>query len=126
MLLYEVGYDQKIHDKEVKEIRDLKLESISDIIKCLRLAYYKMYKVKPIDINDGMCDDFAVDICDIIKGAKRHWDDEKDPELFGGIHCFIEYKSYFYDAECPQGVNHWLNLPYYKRYLEDMDHGPNY
>ena len=81
----------------------------------------------PYEINNGLCSDFCNDVCDHLGG-------ENFPIIYGvDIHAMKDYYRYFecefdvahvalfcesegdtgrfYDAECIEGVDHWLDLP---------------
>jgi hypothetical protein len=81
------------------------------------------------DINNGSCDRWggefmlalreagikpvgveAQDICD--EG------EDEDDRLAGfdlPCHCFVQVEDKYYDAETPQGVDSWTDLPYFQR-----------
>ena len=75
------------------------------------------------DINCGYCEIWAENV----RGVNKWWpkSDKKhtvealtdDCLRFGG-HVFIRFKGRFYDAECPQGVKSWKQLPLIKKYLK--------
>jgi len=59
----------------------------------------------PFDINDGRCDEFADRVCELVPDAGV-WD--------LGIehgHVCIKWNGRYYDAEEPEGVRHWRQLP---------------
>ena len=81
----------------------------------------------PYEINNGLCSEFCYDVCDRLGG-------ENLPVIYGvDIHAMKDYYRYFegesdvshvalycesegdagrfYDAECIEGVDHWLDLP---------------
>jgi len=85
------------------------------------LQTLKKWNTDPYLINSGNCDSFAQDVCDKVNDAEMIWSDiharliPSKIENDVGSHCFIRYHRKYYDAECPQGVNHPLQLPFYNR-----------
>ena len=83
--------------------------------------------LKPEEINDGFCNDFAEDIKSKFPEAEILWgDDIPDEEWkldeewmshFAPYHCFVRYNGLYYDAETPYGVEDPKEIPYYKRDL---------
>ena len=74
----------------------------------------KDWDMTPDQINGGNCDNFAGDVTRLLGEGEPIWDDELTGEEWGS-HCFIKYKNRYYDAECPQGVNNWQDLPLFAR-----------
>lgn len=65
------------------------------------------------DINDGRCHAVAAEVYTRLgkpSGMKLCVD--RKP---GGRHYWIEYEGEFYDAERPEGVSEWRELPYWRR-----------
>lgn len=67
------------------------------------------------DINAGHCGVFGKDLCSILPGATRHWNYELDQCAPGGDHCFVRWQNRWYDAEAPEGVDDWRDLPFFQR-----------
>ncbi len=65
----------------------------------------KEFSEHPYDINDGRCDEFAEVVIERVPGAVF-----RDLGLEWG-HCVIEFDGRYYDAEEPEGVLHWRQLP---------------
>jgi hypothetical protein len=70
----------------------------------------------PIEINRGGC----ADIADIVWRMTKHVADVEitsDEDEDGGeyTHTFLKYDGRFFDAECPDGVDDWRDLPIYAR-----------
>lgn len=57
-------------------------------------------------INQGMCAVLARRVADIFPRAVI---------LQGTGHWFLRYSRKFYDAEAPEGVRHFHELPFYRR-----------
>jgi hypothetical protein len=67
---------------------------------------------EPSDINDGFCFFFAEHVRYKIPEAKNFW--ASDRTYVPMEHCIIEYNGRYYDAECIEGVDDWLDLPIYR------------
>lgn len=72
----------------------------------------------PYDVNNGYCEEWAEIVAANLPGAEPvdpgNFSGDADDSLEAG-HVFILYQGKFYDAEAPQGVSHWLELPYFTR-----------
>lgn len=42
----------------------------------------------------------------------------KTVNLIQGYHCWIQFNGKHYDAECPDGVVNFFELPFFRRWLE--------
>lgn len=62
------------------------------------------------DINSGLCFEWATMVFDELQGSKI-----AGQNIRGCGHCWVEYKGLCYDAEVPNGVCSWLDLPFWKR-----------
>ena len=118
-LLYELVCDKELHNKAISHI---KFEgSVSKVIRQLVEVWYNLHFLEATEINDGTCEDFARDVCGIIPGTSVNWDDvypEIEHKKFGishGIHAFVYYEEKYYDAEAPDGVDNWWELPLFTR-----------
>jgi hypothetical protein len=75
--------------------------------------------------NTGFCDIFAEKFREEYPGAELWGTEWGLGYTFG--HVWVKYGNKFYDAETPQGVTDWKQLPYiqkvldlYKKYPEDV------
>ena len=75
-------------------------------------AELREWPESPREINSGNCDSFAMAFVLRLGGYKDGLQDNAtpDPSDYAG-HCWIEYEGRCYDAECPQGVDTWKELP---------------
>lgn len=89
------------------------------------------YVANTQEINCGFCVDFANDVvrslgynpkqalhkiyksCYIMCPEDFHIVDRLP------VHWWVWYKGLHYDAEVPNGVKHWLDLPFYQRIYHD-------
>lgn len=75
----------------------------------------------PEDINNGSCDAFARTVERDFPGARAAWDYQLDRTKDSGFYCchmLVEYEGRYYDAERPDGVEDWKDLPYFVRERE--------
>jgi hypothetical protein len=61
--------------------------------------------------NDGFCDIFAEKFREEYPGAEL-WQTSASTSPWGFGHTWVKYKDKFYDAETPNGVKDWRDLPY--------------
>lgn len=99
---------------EVQALKALNL-SITDAINALVEVYADIHSLNPYSINCGCCEEFANDLSEIVFNAIPTWGDEltdpgDDVDLYGD-HCFVEYDGKYYDAECPEGVEDFRQIP---------------
>jgi len=64
--------------------------------------------------NDGFCDIFAEKFREEYPGAEL-WQTSASTSPWGFGHSWVKYKNKFYDAETPNGVKDWKDLPYIQR-----------
>lgn len=97
-------------------------------------AEYAQSGYNPIDINSGLCDQFANEIAEIgfhncvaVWGndlSIEYWSEnlwvycDDGLEHFANIHCFIMYNGKFYDSETPQGCDYPDQLLCYQRNMD--------
>lgn len=74
------------------------------ISKAIRQVVQEI-NLRPFDINDGLCEEFAAQIK--IKVPQAH---SMDLGINYG-HICVKYMGKYYDAEEPEGVKHWKQLP---------------
>lgn len=77
---------------------------------------YSKDHITPSHINNGYCADFATVIWEEFQ---HHCSVEilNNEDLTGEeyLHTFMKYGGLFYDAEAPNGVSDWRDLPFFKR-----------
>jgi hypothetical protein len=64
----------------------------------------------PKEINSGLCFEWAKIVFNLVEGSKI-----AGHNINGNGHSYIEYKTVCYDAEAPQGVSYWRDLPFFQR-----------
>jgi len=94
-----------------------------EITKMVQTAKEK-HNLSPREINNGLCEEFAMAVIERMGGYSDNLE-EVSTESFVNIesdewanypgHVWIYYGDKFYDAECPQGVNDWRELPIFRR-----------
>lgn len=103
------------------------MKKITQVIKHLLKNDEFFSTLDPSVINQGSCDEFAYAVEQQIEGSEAVWTDmwiDCTPpdcsEIFKGLclsHCFIEYDGEYYDSECPKGVNHPIQLPFFEKQM---------
>ena len=111
------------------------MTKITKAIKALVTQYISGVNYHPssaYDINNGLCEEFAMIIDEQIEGAYMSWGDQLDDKFWGMARdhriyrwaeehafgdCFIIFKDRYYDSEAPEGVDHPKDLPFYVRRL---------
>jgi hypothetical protein len=72
----------------------------------------------PYDINNGDCEPFAIEVIKRMGGyqdvlfeltSDNFVEDRLLPD-----HVWVYYKGRHYDAECPEGVDSWKDLPLFQ------------
>jgi len=96
-------------------------EKLTYVIKEL----VKKWGEHPYDINNGGCDQFAMEVQEKLPQVEVFWGDEL-PDMFpdtfdSSAHCFIKLNDRYYDAEEPCGVLHPMKLPLFFRHSTKDD-----
>jgi hypothetical protein len=96
-------------DKRFKKRLALKRDRINMAAACVA-ATLQFEDMTEEDINSGSCFDWATIVFDYVAGSKIAGQNINDCG-----HTWVEFKGRCYDAEVPQGVRNWLDLPFWKR-----------
>ena len=101
--------------------------NITEAINHLLANHEFFSELHPSVINNGNCDEFAWEVEKLVDEAEAVWTEmwiECIPpdcsEIFKGLslaHCFVEHGGKYYDAECPNGVNHPIQLPFFEQQM---------
>jgi hypothetical protein len=85
---------------------------LPEVVRCLVSAY----GLQPYDINNGNCDYFAEDFLFAAKklGIFGKFFVTPDDENLPG-HCWAFVSGRHFDAEAPEGVGDWRELPIFKK-----------
>jgi hypothetical protein len=67
-------------------------------------------KGSPRWINEGLCFRWAGLVFNKVEGSKI-----AGHNRFGQGHSWVEYAGKCYDAECLEGVETWIDLPFWQR-----------
>ena len=73
--------------------------------------------------NDGFCDVFAEKFREEYPGAEL-WSTEWSLGYAFG-HVWVKYNNKFYDAETPNGVKNWKELPYIQKIYKSRNKYPD-
>ncbi len=111
MNLADIEYEEQEHDRRLDAIRRRNL-AIGDVVEAVAELYVTLYDLADASaINNGMCEEFAEDVCTFFPGAIAYWNDELGrtaPEL--GSHKVIAYQGRYYDSLCLEGTKRWRKL----------------
>ena len=111
-----------------RKLKGLPHERLGEVIKLTRRLYKRLLEVTSRNINNGLCEDFALDVIQVMRDAWGFsrifevWGEDKMMEETGDewtsveitSHCFIEFRGRYYDSETPGGVDDWKKLPCFK------------
>jgi len=79
-------------------------------------------KFTPEICNSGFCDIFANILAKKYPGSEIWSSEDHDGNTFG--HVWIKYQDKFYDAETPNGVNDWKQIPWSQRFYKKFNRYP--
>lgn len=86
---------------------------VTNIIKGV-LSEHPFVHMRPEKINSGYCEEFANRVAEVMGYQDNVWDIVRETdwlETDDPAHMFIEWDAKFYDAECPEGVESYRQLP---------------
>lgn len=72
-------------------------------------------------LNMGQCDVFAHKLSNRVAGISIIDCIEFGMQLGTGEHVWVLYDGRFYDAEVPEGVDDWRDLPFMQRHFDVED-----
>jgi hypothetical protein len=75
------------------------------------------------ECNNGFCDIFAKNLSKYLPGSKIMSTENPRNETFG--HVWIEYEGKYFDAETPNGVDSWKELPWMKEFYTKNNSYPS-
>lgn len=78
------------------------------IIRSLASQWRRDFGLTPQQINEGNCVSFAWQVTNNIPGSRVIWSEDDD-------HAYVRYRGRLYDAEAPQGVRRYTQLPAIRR-----------
>ena len=99
-----------------KDLKEENLNTIySDVLtqtekEALELVDKNWDKFGGEECNNGFCDIFAQKLSKYLPGSKIMSTEDNRSDTFG--HVWIEYKGKYFDAETPNGVSSWKELPW--------------
>ena len=91
--------------------------------QALKLAHKNWSTFTGKVCNTGFCDIYADKLSKLLPGSKQWSTEERSPSGTLG-HVWIEYKGKFYDAETPDGVTDFKQLPWMKEFHLDRKRYP--
>lgn len=86
--------------------------AFSCLLASIRDEYIRTGRAATVpDINQGLCEHFALDVVDRWPHGGVQVMDDHDFGRFTWLHKFVRYGGRFYDAEAVEGVQDWRDLP---------------
>jgi hypothetical protein len=119
-------------ENKLTQAQQLKENEITpaDITRILRRTdteqdlYVKDWdELTPEMCNDGFCDIFAEKFREEYPGAEL-WGTKASLNAWSFGHVWVKYKGKFYDAETPNGVSDWKDIPYVQRLYKAAERYP--
>lgn len=74
--------------------------------------------------NSGFCDIYASKLSKLLPGSVQ-WDTEEQGPSGTLGHVWVEFKGKFYDAETPDGVDDWKDLPWMQEFYKAKKQYPS-
>ena len=80
--------------------------------------------ISPYDINNGECSEFTHSVIEQMGGDSNElyelYTSNFDPDWITELplHVWILYKGRHYDAEAPEGVDNWRELPIFTKFKD--------
>jgi hypothetical protein len=92
--------------------------------KALALAHKNWSTFTGKVCNTGFCDIYASKLSKLLPGSKQ-WDTEEMGPSGTLGHVWVEFKGKFYDAETPDGVQDWKQLPWMQEFYKAKKQYPS-
>lgn len=81
---------------------------------------YRTDGITPVSINNGYCADFATVIWEQFGRCAIQILSNEDLSGEEYTHTFMKHGGRFFDAEAPNGVDDWRDLPFFKRERREL------
>ena len=92
--------------------------------KALELAHKNWSTFTGKVCNSGFCDIYASKLSKLLPGSKQ-WDTEEQGPSGTLGHVWVEFKGKVYDAETPNGVSDWKQLPWMQEFFKAKKQYPS-
>jgi len=86
--------------------------------EALEITYKNWDKFGGKECNNGFCDIFAKNLSKYLPGSKIL--STEDPRNGTLGHVWVEYEGKYFDAETPNGVSSWKDLPWMKEFYSKV------
>ena len=90
--------------------------------EALEIAYKDWDTFGGKECNNGFCDIFAKNLAKQLPGSKILSTEDPRNETLG--HVWVEYEGKYFDAETPDGVSFWKDLPWMKEFYSKVGSYP--
>jgi hypothetical protein len=108
----------------INEIDNSYQQALSQTEKeALKITYKNWDTFGGKECNNGFCDIFARNLSKYLPGSKIMSTEDPRNETLG--HVWVEYKGKHFDAETPNGVNSWKELPWMKEFYAKNNSYPS-
>lgn len=129
---------KRIAPKELEHLRNTgghrKGSAVSGVVSSLAQKFLSGFGLsRAQDLNEGLCVEFAENLVDQLRGlgikAEYQHTVWLEEELLGEsyeeydwdvglpVHAWVKTLRRYYDAEVPEGVRYWWDLPIFKRFF---------
>jgi hypothetical protein len=108
----------------LNEVSNYYQDALSQTEKeALKITYKNWDTFGGKECNNGFCDIFARNLSKYLPGSKIMSTEDPRNETLG--HVWVEYKGKYFDAETPNGVNSWKELPWMKEFYAKNNSYPS-
>lgn len=92
--------------------------------EALKLVNRNWDKFGGKECNNGFCDIFAQKLSKLLPGSEIMSTEDNRSTTLG--HVWVKYKNKYFDAETPNGVSDWKQLPWMKQfYIKNKEYPTN-
>lgn len=109
--------------EDLQEAESIHQKALSQTEKeALEITYKNWDKFGGKECNNGFCDIFAKNLSKYLPGSKIMSTEDPRNNTLG--HVWIEYNGKYFDAETPEGVDLWKQLPWMEEFFAKTNSYP--
>jgi hypothetical protein len=110
--------------EEINEVDNFHQKALSQTEKeALELTYKNWDTFGGKECNNGFCDIFAKNLSKYLPGSKIMSTEDPRNNTLG--HVWVEYEGKYFDAETPNGVDSWKQLPWMEEFYTKNNSYPS-
>ena len=110
--------------EEINEVDNFYQKALSQTEKeALELTYKNWDTFGGKECNNGFCDIFAKNLSKYLPGSKIMSTEDPRNNTLG--HVWVEYEGKYFDAETPNGVDSWKQLPWMEEFYAKNNSYPS-